>query len=90
MGAVAIKERQLEKMEHAIGFRFDRVKRRKYVAYRNYYAAPKCDDEDWKYLVAVGYAEKSEVSEKLIYYHVTREGMNFIERVTGVKIVEDD
>lgn len=25
-----------------------------------------------------------------IFYHVTRAGMDFIERVTGIKIIEED
>lgn len=85
-----VKETQLEKMEHAIGFRFDRIKKNKYVAYRNYFAAPLVDDEDWKWLVGMGYAEQGEVTQSGIFYHVTRAGMDFIERVTGIKIIEED
>lgn len=90
MSAIAIRQSVLGKIEHAIGFDFKREKINKYIAYRNYYAAPKCDDNDWKYLVSIGYAELGESTENCIYYHVTNEGMNFIERVTGVKILEGD
>ena len=90
LAAIAVRHSALEKMEHAIGFDLKRVKRNKYVAYRNYYAAPRCDDDDWKYLVSIGYAELGESAESCIYYHVTNEGMSFIERVTGVKILEGD
>lgn len=90
MSAIAVRQSALEKMEHAIGFDFKRVKRNKYVAYRNYYATSRCDDNDWKYLVSIGYAEFGESTESCIYYHVTNEGMSFIERVTGVKILEGD
>lgn len=90
MSAIAIRERALEKMEHAIGFQWKRVKRNKYLAFRNHYATPKCDDNDWQYLVDVGYAEQGETTENCIMYHVTREGMDFIERVTGTKILETD
>ena len=90
MAAIAVRHSALEKMEHAIGFDLKRVKRNQYVAYRNYYAAPRCDDDDWKYLVSIGYAELGESAESCIYYHVTNEGMSFIERVTGVKILEGD
>lgn len=85
-----IKETQLKKMKHAIGFRLDRIKKNKYVAYRNYFAASLVDDEDWKWLVGMGYAEQGEVTQSGIFYHVTRAGMDFIERVTGVKIIEED
>lgn len=90
LSAITVRKSALEKMEHAIGFDFKKVKRNKYTAYRNYYAAPRCDDNDWKYLVSIGYAELGEFTESCIYYHVTNEGMNFIERVTGVKILEGD
>lgn len=90
LSAIAVRQSALEKMEHAIGFDFKRVKRNKYTTYRNYYAAPRCDDNDWKYLVSIGYAELGEATESCIYYHVTKEGISFIERVTGVKILEDN
>ena len=90
MSAIAVRQAALEKMEHAIGFRFDKVKHGKYIAYRNHYASPRCDDNDWKYLVSVGYAEQGEITQNCIMYHVTREGMDFIERVTGIEILETD
>lgn len=90
MRAIAVRERALEKMEHAIGFSFDKIKKNKYNAYRNYYAAPKCNDNDWLYLVDIGFAKSGEVTDNCIMYHVTRDGMDFIERVTGVKIIEDN
>lgn len=90
MSAIAVRHVALEKMEHALGFNFNRVKKNKYVAYRNYYAAPRCDDNDWRYLASIGYAEQGEITQSCIMYHVTREGMDFIERVTGIKILEDD
>ena len=90
MGVIAVRERALEKMEHAIGFNFDKVKKNKYNAYRNHYAAPKCDDNDWLHLVDIGFAKRGDVTDNCIMYHVTREGMDFIERVTGTTITEDD
>lgn len=65
-------------------------KRKKYRVFRNHYAAPKCDDNDWKHLVEIGYAEQGEITQNCIMYHVTKAGMDFIERVTGVTILEDD
>lgn len=85
-----VKETQLKNMEHAIGFRFDRVKKNQYSAYRNHFAASLVDDENWKMLVGMGYAEQGEVTRSGIFYHVTRAGMDFIESITGIKIVEED
>lgn len=90
MAVIYVRQTALEKMEHAIGFRLDRVKRKKYRVFRNHYAAPKCDDNDWKHLVEIGYAEQGEITQNCIMYHVTKAGMDFIERVTGVTILEDD
>lgn len=90
MTVIAVRSSALEKMEHAIGFRFDRVKRGKYIAFRNYFAAPRSDDNDWIHLTNIGYAEQGEVTQNCIMYHVTRAGMDFIESVTGVTIVEED
>lgn len=87
---IEVRQSALEKMEHALGFDFRKVKRNKYTAYRNYYAAPRCDDNDWKYLVSIGYAKLGESTGTCIYYHVTNEGMSLIERVTGVEILESD
>lgn len=78
---------QIDKMKHTIGFDNRRVtgtKHRKYIPYRNYYCAggsdPELDD-----LVRLGFMAKH--SEK--YYHVTEDGRWFLERVTGVKIMEE-
>ena len=60
MSAIAVRQSALEKMEHAIGFDFKRVKRNKYVAYRNYYATSRWDDNYWMFLVSIGYAELGE------------------------------
>lgn len=90
MSAIAVRDTALEKMKHAIGFTFNKVEKNKYIAYRNYYATPRSDDNDWKYLVSIGYAQLGDITENCIYYHVTEKGINFIEQVTGIKIEEDD
>lgn len=36
------------------------------------------------------YAKQGEITRNNIMYHVTRAGMDFIERVTGVTVVEED
>ena len=78
---------QIDKMKHTICFDNKRVtgtKHRKYIPYRNYDCIggsdPELDD-----LVRLGFMAKH--NEK--YYHVTEDGRWFLERVTGVKILEE-
>ena len=78
---------QIDDMKHAIGFDPRKVtgtKHRKYVPYRNYYAAGG-DRPDLDELVRLGFMEKSRPG----YYHVTNDGKLFLEKVTGVKIMPD-
>jgi len=42
------------------------------------------------HLVDIGFAKRGDVTDNCIMYHVTRDGMDFIERVTGTTITEDD
>lgn len=65
-----------------------RLERRINMWHRNNCAAPRCNDNDLRYLVSIGYAEQGEITQSYIMYHVKREGMNFVERVTGIKILE--
>ena len=79
---------QIDKMKHTIGFDNRKVtgtKYRKYEPYRNYYAAPSCGDPELEELVRLGFMEKS--SER--YFHVTDDGKEFLNSVTGVKILPD-
>lgn len=87
--AHAVSTHAIELMKHTIGFRQDRVRRKKYVAFRNYFAAPSVIPE-WESLVEQGLASKGSEGTKYIYYHVTRAGMNFLEQTCGVKIVESE
>ena len=78
---------QIDKMKHTIGFDNRKVtgtKNRKYVPYRNYYCAGS-NDPELENLVRLGFMAKH--SER--YYHVTADGRLFLERVTGVKIMEE-
>lgn len=90
----AIRVEQLDLMKHAIGMDAVKTKRGVYTAYRNRYITyQKC--EPWEHLVKCGYAtvynEQPEGDALLQYvYSVTRAGMDFIERVLGIKIREDD
>ena len=88
--AISLTENQLQKMTHAIGFSARRVKKGQYEAYRNYYDAGG-EDKDWEYLVSVGYAIRrhSQITDN-IYYCVNRNGLDYLERILGVRISESD
>lgn len=80
--------KQIDDMKHAIGFSNRRVhgtKHRRYEPYRNYFNTGECDVEDWERLVAIGFAEKGNDN----WYSVSADGREFLERVTGVKILPE-
>lgn len=84
---------QLNLMKHAIGFKRDKVKRGKYIAWRNYFCSYEpC--EPWDKLVSLGMAvkstqEKSGCFDSAVYYSVTHEGIEVLSDVLEVQIVED-
>lgn len=80
--------KQINDMKHTIGFdkrKIKGTKHRTYEPYRNYFYAGEKDKADLDKLVEIGFMEKSSVD----YYHVTDDGKNFLELVTGVKILSD-
>lgn len=80
---------QIRMMKHAIGFEQRRVRRGKYVAWRNYFFG--CGkDFEWEKLVGWGLAVKREEPDDKVYYHVSEKGFEFLGDILGVKIVEDD
>ena len=84
---------QLRLMKHAIGFDRKKVKRGKYIAWRNYFCSYEpC--EPWDKLVNLGTAVKSVREEtgcfsSAVYYSVTDEGLKVLSDVLGIQIVED-
>ena len=86
MKEINLTESHIQKMTHAIGFAVIRVRKGHYEAYRNRYVVSG-PDEKWDYLVSVGYANKAFSSiSKSIYYYVTRRGLDYLERILGVRI----
>jgi len=85
--------KQIENMKHCIGFRGDRVKRRKYVAFRNYYTTGE-NDEGWRELVRLGYATGRKyfngIGDNPHCYGVTNKGFELLERIMECKITELD
>lgn len=80
--------RQIELMQHAIGFDRRRIKKNKYEAYRNRYIVSQ-PDNDWEELIAIGYATKREFEiEKQIGYYVSELGMKYLGVLFGCIIKE--
>lgn len=79
---------QIKLMKHAIGFTSKKIKRGKYVAWRNYFCSYG-ESRDWEQLVELGFAEKNQ-REKAIYYFVTKKGMDYIGEIMGAKIIESE
>ena len=80
--------RQIEKMEHAIGFSREKIKRNRYEAYRNRFVVNN-SDKDWEELVSIGYAEKREFEiEKQIVYYVSELGIKYLGVLLGCIIIE--
>jgi hypothetical protein len=80
---------QINDMKHAIGYDSNQVKRGKYDAYRNFFNTGIDKDESWELLVENGYAIQSTCFGQNIY-RVTRKGIDFLESILSVKIIEKD
>jgi len=85
--------KQINDMKHAIGFDGKRVRRRKYVAYRNYYTTSD-NSSSWDALVELGLAVKRPFENGIggnpQCYFVTKKGMEFLERLLECKIMEEE
>ena len=82
---------QINNMKHCIGFKGEGVKRRKYVAYRNYYTTSG-SDPSWDSLVGLGLAIKRSfpngVGDNPKCYAVSKSGIELLERLLECKITE--
>jgi len=83
--------RQINNMKHCIGFNGDKVKRRKYVAYRNYYTTSD-NSPSWDELVDLELAVKRPLKNGIggnpQCYFVTKKGIELLERLLECKITE--
>lgn len=87
MNGIKLSIRQIEIMQHAIGFN-PRGIRGRYKAYRNRYIV-NSPDEDWEELVRIGYATKREFEiEKQIAYYVSDLGLKYLGCLFGCLITE--
>lgn len=93
MEVKAVRTDELQLMEHCIGYTHKRVKSGKYIAFRNYFTTNR-PDNSWEKLCRYGYAQGEHFngggSPLAMMYSVTRAGMDFMQGVLGVKIVEED
>jgi hypothetical protein len=85
--------KQIQNMKHCIGFRGDRVKRKKYVTFRNYYTTSD-NSQSWDELVNLELATKMPFpnggGDNPQCYFVSRKGMDLLESLLECKIVEDE
>lgn len=88
MNEIKLSIRQIEMMQHALGFNRNSIKNNKYMAYRNRYIVSK-PDNDWEELVFIGYATKREFEiEKQVAYYVSELGMKYLGVVFGCIITK--
>ena len=92
MRDIAITEKQLGYMKHAIGYERKAVKRGKYNAYRNRFITNDLDG-NWQKLVENGFAEGAPFNggggDNPRIYWVTEKGYTLLERILEVKIVRE-
>lgn len=91
MSVKAVNEMHIREMQHCIGLDYEKPKRGKYEAYRNYCYCS-VPDTTWDYLVKIGYAKcyveekKDSVPNKSYTYYLTQDGLDFIGIITGCTI----
>lgn len=80
---------QIKKMQHALGMDSKKPKRGKYEAYRNYYNSS-IDNPELEELVQIGYMIKRSGSAHLpgVWYHVSDNGIKYLEDLMNLKITE--
>ncbi|MGI6550153.1 MAG: hypothetical protein ACOX4Q_09010 [Syntrophomonadales bacterium] len=87
MTAMAISTPMLNKMKHAIGYEPNRVRRGKYLYYRNYYGAAPRDIGEWEFLVSKGFAFRDGDSK---IFSLTERGLDYLEDVLRITIENRD
>lgn len=84
--------KQIEEMQHAIGFNKNKVtgiKHRVMRAYRNHFC-DHIDNQSWEILRLKGLADRGKADKDgICYFHVTENGLQFLATLCGFeKIVE--
>jgi len=81
-----------DNMTHAIGFSRDKIRRGKYVAYRNSYITNDRPEETDAFNIAIenGLMAQNGFTDTAVRFEVTTKGLNFIAFRENCKIVEMD
>lgn len=81
----------IEEAKHAIGLDYKNPYHRHgkafYKPYRNFFCTTK-NDKIWALLKDAGYAEHDEEKKGLVYYKLTREGLDWLGRQLDVMIYD--
>lgn len=81
----------LNLMKHTIGFERRNVKRGRYRAYRNYFAAPPDGNRYLDRGVEMGLVLRHHNKESMgVTYVLTADGIYYLAKILDVKIYEDD
>lgn len=92
MSEDSITLKQIKNMKHAIGYRRERVKRNKYIMFRNYYTT-NGNNQSWDELVGLELANKryyhNGCGDNPQVYFVSKKGIELLEQLLECKIVED-
>ena len=80
---------QIDLMKHAIRYERNKIKKGKYTAWRNHFCTDR-GDEDWEHLRKLKFATILDNSGGFVCYFVSREGMNLLENLLDIKIIEED
>lgn len=84
-----LSEKQIKLIEHTIGLTEDRIKRKKYEYYRNYFCAGKNEMLEFEDLISKKLATKN-IRHEQVYYYITEEGIQIIADINKITIVEID
>lgn len=80
---IMVSPKQIDYMKHAIGLCGTKIKKRKYVPYRNYfYVGSLVRDSNWEYLIEQGLATRTNDG----CYKVSKDGLKLLEIILKVKI----
>ena len=81
----------VERAKHAVGLDYKNPYHRHgkafYKPYRNFYCTAK-NDGVWCILMDAGYAKRSEESNGLVDYYLTREGLDWLGKTLNITIYD--
>ena len=78
----------LNKMKQCIRFSDSRVSEGVFKIYTNDTMCYE-KDNDWKYLISIGYATIMQSTDSYFHYSLTDQGIKYLEDILGISIVKD-